>query len=113
MNNPTLNPHSLMIIGAMATFTGFINGDGQTWLDNVQCSGSESRLIDCPADPLGTHNCVHTNDVGVRCQPIQGNYILNLKSQGVNSFSDRYESSPRFDLEKVHTMTSLIKKKLF
>ena len=37
------------------------------WLDNVQCSGSESRLIDCPANPLGTHNCDHSDDAGVRC----------------------------------------------
>ena len=34
-------------------------------MDNVQCSGTERRLIDCPHITL--HNCVHYEDVGVRC----------------------------------------------
>ncbi len=54
-------------IGAVALTTGFINGAGQIWFDNVQCVGTETRLIDCPANPLGTHNCVHIEDAGVRC----------------------------------------------
>ena len=36
-------------------------------LDNVRCSGSEARLFDCPANPIGTHNCAHSEDAGVRC----------------------------------------------
>ena len=54
--------------GAVAITTGFTNGAGQIWLDNVQCVGTETRLIDCPALPLGTHNCAHIEDAGVRCQ---------------------------------------------
>ena len=42
-------------------------GSGQIWLDNVQCRGTEARLIDCLANPLGTHDCVHSEDAGVRC----------------------------------------------
>ena len=42
-------------------------GSGQIWLDDVQCRGTESRLIDCLANPIGTHNCAHSEDVGVRC----------------------------------------------
>ena len=56
--------------GAVALTTGFTNGAGQIWLDNVQCVGTETRLIDCPHLPLGTHNCGHIEDAGVRCQPI-------------------------------------------
>ena len=40
------------------------------WLDDVQCSGSEARLLDClnnPRRPIGTHNCFHGEDAGVRC----------------------------------------------
>ena len=55
--------------GAVALTTGFTNGAGQIWLDDVQCRGTESRLIDCPALPLGTHNCAHIEDAGVRCSP--------------------------------------------
>ena len=53
--------------GAVALTSGFTNGAGQIWLDNVQCRGTETRLIDCPANALGSHNCVHAEDAGVRC----------------------------------------------
>ena len=65
-------------IGAVAITTGFTNGVGQIWLDNVQCRGTETRLIDCPALPLGTHNCAHIEDAGVRCQA--GNSCLFYQS---------------------------------
>ena len=42
-------------------------GAGQIWLDDVNCLGSETRLIDCSASPLGQHNCIHFEDIGVRC----------------------------------------------
>ena len=51
----------------MAIYSGFTNGVGQIWLDNVQCRGTETRLIDCPANALGSHNCGHIEDAGVRC----------------------------------------------
>ena len=56
-------------LGSVALTTGFTNGVGQIWLDDVQCNGTETRLIDCPARALGTHNCGHTEDAGVRCLP--------------------------------------------
>ena len=55
------------ITAASALTTGFTNGVGQIWLDNVGCRGTETRLIDCPASPLGSHNCVHSEDAGVSC----------------------------------------------
>ena len=57
------------ITGAVAlTLTAVPDGTGQIWLDNVQCRGTEARLIDCPANTLGSHNCVHVEDAGVSCQ---------------------------------------------
>ena len=53
---------------AVALTSGFSNGAGQIWLDNVACIGTETRLIDCRANPIGSHNCVHSEDAGVRCQ---------------------------------------------
>ena len=45
----------------------FGGGTGGIFLDNVACSGSESRLIDCSHSGIGVHNCDHTDDAGVRC----------------------------------------------
>jgi deleted-in-malignant-brain-tumors protein 1 len=46
-------------------------------LDNVQCVGTETRLIDCPANGLGSHNCDHDEDAGVRC-PVSSGCIQGL-----------------------------------
>ena len=57
----------LSTIGAIALTSGFTDGAGQIWLNEVQCSGTETRLTDCTHPPFGTHNCVHDEDAGVRC----------------------------------------------
>ena len=46
------------------------------FMDNVACTGTESRLIDCPFD-RHTADCVHSEDAGVHCQ--EGAYY-KLKS---------------------------------
>ena len=51
----------------MALTSGFANGAGQIWLDDVACTGNELTLISCSHPPLGQHNCVHSEDAGVRC----------------------------------------------
>lgn len=50
----------------------FGQGQGDIYLENVQCNGSEAMLDDCPASDIGVHDCDHTEDAGVRCQ---GMYI--------------------------------------
>ena len=52
---------------ATALNSGFTNGAGEIWLDEVRCLGTESRLVDCPANTLGQHDCGHSEDAGVRC----------------------------------------------
>ena len=73
--------------GALATFHGFTSGNGQIWLDNVACVGTETRLIDCPAASLGVHNCEHQEDAGVSCVCTQG----AIRLQGGNNTMGRVE----------------------
>lgn len=36
-------------------------------LDDLMCNGDEATLFECPFD--STHNCIHAEDSGVRCNP--------------------------------------------
>ena len=55
--------------GAMAIlYAHFGQGSGTIYLDDVACTGSESRLIDCTYDP-DTSDCNHGEDAGIRCIP--------------------------------------------
>ena len=71
-------------------FAAFGAGTGSIWLDNVQCVGTETRLIDCPANTIGTHNCVHSEDASVRCGIICSEGSIRLVN-GVTSMQGRIE----------------------
>ncbi|XP_071844868.1 uncharacterized protein [Apostichopus japonicus] len=42
-------------------------GSGKIWYGDVECSGSEESLNDCPKSNVGVHNCLHSDDAGVVC----------------------------------------------
>ena len=55
--------------GAVAfTNAHFGRGTGPIHLDNVDCSGSESRLTDCLHSSSASCRFGHSEDAGVRCQ---------------------------------------------
>ena len=43
-------------------------GTGTIHLDNVDCSGSENNLIDCPRSSFVSCSGGHSKDAGVRCR---------------------------------------------
>uniref|UniRef100_A0A671TSF0 SRCR domain-containing protein n=1 Tax=Sparus aurata TaxID=8175 RepID=A0A671TSF0_SPAAU len=42
-------------------------GSGQIWLDDLECTGTEWSIFNCPNSGAGIHNCGHHEDVGVEC----------------------------------------------
>lgn len=67
----------------------FGQGEGNIWLDDVQCTGQEPSIFQCEHKPFGTNNCGHGEDVGVICSgQSEFSYLpelTNLKASGVTS----------------------------
>ena len=60
--------HPSISSGAVACSKAcFGQGNGPILLDNLQCRGSEGNLLSCSHGGIGSHNCKHTEDAGVRC----------------------------------------------
>ena len=55
------------LTGVAYTNAYFGQGTGYIWLDNVQCTGSETHLVNCTNRGIGTHDCGHDEDAGVQC----------------------------------------------
>ena len=57
-----------LTVGQAYTSAYFGTGSGPIYLSNVECGGSEASLLSCISDPIGVHNCDHSQDAGVRCE---------------------------------------------
>lgn len=60
------------LVGAVvilnASEAGFGVPTGPVLIDETNCLGTESRLANCRHNGVGTLNCDHSEDVGLRCQ---------------------------------------------
>ena len=58
----------MLFAGAVArTNAAFGSGGGPVLLDEVMCTGLESRLFDCPHAGIEVEDCTHSDDAGVVC----------------------------------------------
>ena len=58
--------YNFSVVHAINKYGG---GVGSIYLDEVECTGKESRLMDCPYTELefSQNNCLHSKDAGVIC----------------------------------------------
>uniref|UniRef100_A0A3P9BK49 SRCR domain-containing protein n=1 Tax=Maylandia zebra TaxID=106582 RepID=A0A3P9BK49_9CICH len=66
----------------------FGQGNGPIWLDEVTCTGNESKLSECQHRGFGSHDCGHSEDAGVVCEAVEGEVRL---VNGNSSCSGRVE----------------------
>ncbi|XP_062993640.1 deleted in malignant brain tumors 1 protein-like [Elgaria multicarinata webbii] len=45
----------------------FGRGSDPIWMDDVECTGTETSITDCKAKPWGSNDCNHGEDAGVIC----------------------------------------------
>ena len=55
----------------------FGQGKDGIWLDDVQCTGLETSILNCPHRELGENNCGHSEDAGVVCSGKSGPITLS------------------------------------
>ena len=65
--SPWHHVHRSQVQAFSSAHFGQGNATSQIWLDQVDCTGNESRLTDCSANALGDHDCSHAEDAGVSC----------------------------------------------
>lgn len=55
--------------GATPRYGAFYGeGTGPIFLSQLQCTGSESHILDCVRDEYSVRNCEHYEDAGIKCQ---------------------------------------------
>ena len=76
---------------AVVTFINghFGQGTGPILLDDLTCTGTESRLVDCAHDGIGQYDsCTHADDAGVRCRERKYHMYMYISTTGTTVLFD-------------------------
>ncbi|XP_028416710.1 deleted in malignant brain tumors 1 protein-like [Dendronephthya gigantea] len=73
--------HQLGYVDAVRALQGhqIPHGSGPTWLNEVDCIGSEGNITSCPHSGWGVHGCLHHEDAGVECSTTDKPVLLRLQ----------------------------------
>lgn len=74
----------------------FGQGQGDIWLDDVNCLGNETSLVHCQRPSFGENNCGHGEDAGVVCAGIIS--IISLLASSLLFFSTQFTQCHTVDL---------------
>ena len=74
-----------MGFSAAKSIRKFGPGSGSIHLDDLECTGKERSLFDCPHSGIGNHNCGHNEDVGVVCTG-KSQQIINVLTHSQISY---------------------------
>ena len=62
----------------------FGEGQGDIYIEYVQCNGNESHLEECPSSDVGDHDCSHSVDAGVSCKGTGSIRLLCLYARSLS-----------------------------
>ena len=87
MHKPLLLYVNTYITGAAAFSNAFFGmGTGTILLDSLECTGTETRLVDCSHNGISNHNCFHVEDAGLRCAGMVTGKMLDISYKGQSIF---------------------------
>ncbi|XP_078343101.1 uncharacterized protein LOC144628871 isoform X1 [Oculina patagonica] len=71
-------------------------GTGPTWLDEVDCKGTEKSLLLCKHPGIGVENCDHRRDIGIECHSLAKLLSSKVFWKGVDFSSSKKTSSLQY-----------------
>ena len=74
------NPDGALVV----VRAGFGQGTGNISLDDIFCFGSEQTINSCNHNGWGTHNCDHSEDVGIICLC---KFVLYIHAHSYSSYN--------------------------